>query len=46
MKRQKSISPMKEQGKSQEKNPKEMEISNWLDKEFKEIVIRMLDKLE
>lgn len=32
--------------KIQEKNPNETEISNLLDKEFKEVVIRMLNKLE
>lgn len=36
----------KEQGKTPEKNPNEMEISNVLDKEFKEMVIRMLNKLK
>lgn len=32
--------------KEQEKNPKEMEISHLLDKEFKDIVVRMLTKLQ
>lgn len=36
----------KEQGKTPEKKPNEMEISNVLDKEFKEMVIRILNKLK
>lgn len=38
--------PKKEQGKTPEKNPNEMEINNVLDKEFKEMVIRILNKLK
>lgn len=37
---------MKEQEKTTEKTPIEMEISNLPNKEFKEMVIRMLSKLE
>lgn len=45
MRRQKNISQVKEQEKSPEKqNPKETEISNLPDKEFKEMVIRLLTK--
>ena len=37
---------MKEQGKSLGRNPKEVKISHLSNKEFKEMVIRMLIKLE
>ena len=47
IKRKKNIPPIKVQEKSPgEKKPKETEISNLHDKEFKEIVIRMLTKIE
>ena len=43
MKRQKTISQMKKGENPQKKKyPKEMEISNLPDKEFKEMVIRIL----
>lgn len=37
---------MKKQEKTPKKNPKAMEVSHVPDKEFKEMVVRMLNKLE
>ena len=37
---------MKEQDKTSEKELNRVEISNWLDKEFKVVIIRMLSELQ
>ena len=45
LRRQRSMTQMKEQNKTLEKELNEMEISNLLDAEFKTLVIRMLKEL-
>ena len=45
MRRQRTISQMKEQNKTPEKELNKMETSNLLDGEFKTLVIRMLSEL-
>ena len=43
MRRQKTMSQRKEQDKNYSKTPKEMEISNMPDREFKVMIIKILD---